>query len=109
MRGVKGIFKNMSKIPSEQVIDLEGEATIAQVESIKLRLSELLADGGPILLVTERLERIDAVCLQLLLVFSKEVDARGQVLNWQKPSAVLQDSARLLGLSDQLGLNRIGS
>lgn len=55
----------------------------------------IILDGGAV-------ERVDTAALQLLVVFQRELDARGHAPNWQAASAVLTEAADALGFTQTL-------
>jgi phospholipid transport system transporter-binding protein len=62
-----------------------------------LNASAIVLDGGQV-------ERVDTAALQLLVVFRRELDARGGTLAWQGTSSALSEAAGLLGLAQLLNL-----
>lgn len=55
---------------------------------------------------TENVESVDASTLQLLLSFVRQVRSDGNNVNWQSSSPALLDSARLIGMEDELFLSQ---
>ncbi|MFC5436770.1 lipid asymmetry maintenance protein MlaB [Rhodanobacter umsongensis] len=57
----------------------------------------IVLDGGQV-------ERVDTAALQLLVLFRRELDARGGTLGWHGTSDALNEAAGLLGLAQLLNL-----
>jgi phospholipid transport system transporter-binding protein len=62
-----------------------------------LEANAIVLDGGQV-------ERVDTAALQLLLLFRRELDARGGMLVWHGASDALNEAAGLLGLAQSLNL-----
>ena len=65
-------------------------------------LGALKADA--IVLDGTQVERVDTAALQLLVLFRRELDARGGTLHWHGASDALNEAAGLLGLAQLLNL-----
>ena len=68
--------------------------------------AELLGalEAGAIVLEGGQVERVDTAALQLLVLFRRELDARGGTLGWHGTSDALNEAAGLLGLAQLLNL-----
>jgi len=64
-----------------QVVSLEGDATIAGIESLEQRLSEALESSSKVLLNLSHVSNMDLAGIQLLYAAKREADARGVVLH----------------------------
>lgn len=62
-----------------------------------LKAGAIVLDGGQV-------ERVDTAALQLLVLFRRELDARGGRLHWRGTSDALNEAAGLLGLAQLLNL-----
>jgi phospholipid transport system transporter-binding protein len=62
-----------------------------------LGANAIVLDGGQV-------ERVDTAALQLLVLFRRELDARGGTLGWHGASDALNEAAGLLGLVQLLNL-----
>ena len=87
-------------------IDCGTSLTIDRAEEFLGRLQCVPEGLGNVTLRTEVLERVDAAGLQMLIAFFKEARTRGMTVSCGQPSKVLIEAARLLGLSEELGLSR---
>jgi anti-anti-sigma regulatory factor len=86
------------------VIELAESADISQVAALKQSLQAGLDRGAPITLAAGAVERIDAATLQLLFAFVRDA-ANGAVdIVWDSPSQAVYDSAKILGMAEQLAL-----
>lgn len=84
---------------------LTGAVAVTDINTLFCRLEQALCTTASTLtLDAEGVERIDAASLQLLSAFYREAQEQGYAVQWKKPSEVLQRSAQLVGLADQLGL-----
>lgn len=62
-----------------------------------LNAGVIVLDGGPV-------ERVDTAGLQMLVLFRRELEARGGTLRWHGTSDALNEAASLLGLAQLLDL-----
>lgn len=85
-------------------IDLANNLDISQAMTLRQEFDAALQRAQPIDLHIERLQRIDAALVQLLVVFVRE--ARQQKLPWRwiGVSPALATAAQLLGLHQHLQL-----
>lgn len=58
-----------------------------------------------VVLVTDSVERVTTPCFQIIVSAQKTLNDNGGILEIKDPSEVFSDSAALLGLSNELGLN----
>lgn len=84
-------------------VTLPADCRIAAQAALKEDLLGVLA-ADAITLDGRAVERIDTAALQLLLVFQRELDARGGKLGWRGTSNALDEAAGLLGLAQILKL-----
>ena len=87
-------------------IDCGSNLTIDRAEEFLGQLRCVPVEVSNVTLGTEALERVDAAGLQILIAFFKEARRRGMTVSCEQPSKVLIEAARLLGLSEELGLSR---
>jgi len=78
---------------------------IATVADLKTQLQEIASRSGAVVLDGSQVERIDTAALQLLASFHREMTRVGSPPEWQSPSNVLRQSARLLNLDRHIGLD----
>lgn len=78
---------------------------ISQVASLCARLQKALQTSSLIEIKADNVQRADTAGLQLLVALAREVEQGGGKLMIKKPSAALQDAARLLGLNALLNLS----
>jgi phospholipid transport system transporter-binding protein len=62
-----------------------------------LEAAQIVLDGSAV-------DRVDTAALQLLVVFQREAQKRGNQVNWAGVSAPLHDAASQLGLAQVLAL-----
>lgn len=94
----------MKKKPGGQVIKLDPLCSIAGAQALWKTLNQAILSPGPVNLDAASLVKIDTAGLQLLCAFVTQARGLDQQLVWHNPSPALLDSARLLGLTRQLGL-----
>ena len=78
---------------------------ITSVHELQKRLAKSLSKASTIELKADQVEKADTAGLQLLLSVSRQVALQGGALVWKKPTKKLIDSANLLGLANELGLD----
>lgn len=82
---------------------LPADCRMAAQAALKAELLGAL-DAGAIVLDGSQVERVDTAALQLLVLFRRELDARGGTLGWHGTSDALNEAAGLLGLAQLLNL-----
>jgi anti-anti-sigma regulatory factor len=88
------------------VLALENSVDVSRVERLRADLAQMLsAPGSAAILDAAQVERVDAAALQLLACFWREARAQKRNVQWRQPSAAMLRSARLLGLTDAVGLS----
>lgn len=85
-------------------IVLDAIITIAEAPALKERLLPHVHRQGEISIDGSRVESIDTAALQVLLAFVRSVHAQGAVIRWTGISAVLLNTAQLLGVARLIGL-----
>jgi phospholipid transport system transporter-binding protein len=95
--------KNKAEAKSEVRLGIPADFRIADVTDMHRQLSDAL-DATQIALDGSAVDRIDTAALQLLVVFQREVQKRGNQMNWAGVSAPLHDAASQLGLAQILAL-----
>ena len=91
----------------QPVINLGSDLTIADVESKKIELANILADALPVVLSADELEQVDGAGLQLLAVLFKNAAKNKLEISWQKVSSALMDAVKLVGLVEQLNMQDV--
>ena len=86
------------------VVDLPSNLTIATAETLHEQLEPLLNGSDDIVLNASAVERADTAGLQVLLAFSKALEARSVAITWSVPAKPLVDAAEQLGLKQLLAL-----
>ena len=82
-----------------------GEALdIVHVEGLRQRLQKSLAKSSSIELKAHLVSKADTAGLQLFIALNQHVHALGGSLNWKKPSPTLVHAAKLLGVTQAIGL-----
>jgi phospholipid transport system transporter-binding protein len=84
-------------------VGMPADFRIAEVTDMHRRLGDTL-DSGAIVLDGSAVERVDTAALQLLVVYQREVQKRGNPMQWAGVSAPLHDAASQLGLAQILAL-----
>ncbi|MBM7127926.1 STAS domain-containing protein [Dyella mobilis] len=84
-------------------VGMPADFRIAEVTDVHRQLGEAL-DASQILLDGGAVDRIDTAALQMLVVFQREAQKRGNTVNWAGASAPLHDAASQLGLAQILAL-----
>ncbi|WP_426700459.1 STAS domain-containing protein [Rhodanobacter sp. Col0626] len=85
------------------VVVLPSDCRMAALAALQAELSGPL-EIGAVVLDGQQVERIDTAVLQLLMLFRRELVARGGTLAWRGASDVLNEAASLLGLTKILEL-----
>ena len=78
--------------------------TIAQAREYHDKLGKALAEDRSVVIEASEVERIDAAMLQLFCAYRFASQEKGLEMRWKGVSEAMTDSARLLGLHDELGL-----
>ncbi|HTX23271.1 MAG TPA: STAS domain-containing protein, partial [Steroidobacteraceae bacterium] len=86
-----------------QVVQLPIQCTLADAETLKLRLVALLKSTQPVIVDVGLVHRIDTASLQLLAAFAHERRSRDLAFGTTGASRVFAQAARLLGLGAILG------
>jgi anti-anti-sigma regulatory factor len=85
-------------------IELTDDVSIRTVADLHQRLREALDLGSPVILDGARTEQADAAGLQILTAFIVSAKCQDVSCTWAGASAVLRNTAALLGLQTTLGL-----
>ena len=96
--------KQSTREPARTLV-LGGKLCIGEVGALKERLTAALEADGSIVIDASGVEAVDTAALQLLTAFANSARGQSRPLEWQNPSAALQESAVLLDLDGSLGLN----
>jgi ABC-type transporter Mla MlaB component len=86
-------------------LSLGESLNILQASKLYSRAEISLQKSSTIELKADAVQIADSAGLQLILSLKKEVDTCGGKLSWKNPSLPLLESARLLGLFEDLGLH----
>ena len=92
----------MSKITT---VSLGNALDIMHVANIKERLLASLKKKSRIVLIADKVEKVDTAGLQLIYAFKLEVETHNKHLAWQKPSTILKNACHSLGMSEALNIN----
>jgi ABC-type transporter Mla MlaB component len=87
-------------------VALDAQLGIAMVADLHTRLLPFLQQKKCVEIDASEVELVDTAALQLLVAFVKELRDRDVAVNWNKPSDTFCETARLLDLSDLLGLDQ---
>jgi ABC-type transporter Mla MlaB component len=85
---------------------LEAQLGIAMVADLHTRLRPFLQQKESVEIDASEVALVDTAALQLLVAFVKELRDRDVAVTWNKPSDTFCEIARLLDLSDLLGLDQ---
>lgn len=85
-------------------IECQAEMDIAAVSALHQQLLSVLQAGEPLEIDGQAVRRIYAAVLQLFVSLVNEAQSLDLPVRWRNPSPTLVESARLLGLADQLKL-----
>ncbi len=85
-------------------IKLEGVLSIKNIQELKAKLDEALAQQKDIVFDAAKLERVDTAALQLMAAFAKKLHENGFSLTWSKPSHDIIDIAQLLAMKEAVSL-----
>jgi phospholipid transport system transporter-binding protein len=87
-------------------VALQAQFSIALVTDLHTRLLPFLQQKESVEIDASEVELVDTAALQLLVAFVKALRDRDVTVNWNKPSDTFCETARLLDLSDLLGLEQ---
>jgi anti-anti-sigma regulatory factor len=90
---------------TEELITFDEIFDITKVASYHEQLSLKLNQNTAIVLNGENIDRIDGAALQMLLSFFQAAESLGMPIKWQACSEVLKKSAKLSGLTGNLGID----
>ncbi len=78
---------------------MPSECTLAQAETLKLRLTALLRTAGTVRVDVSDVQRIDTASMQLLAAFARDRRTHGLDVATAGASRVFDEAVRLLGLA----------
>lgn len=90
-------------------IQCQAELDIAAASTLHQQLLSALQAREPLEIEAQAVRRIHAAVLQLFLALINEAQPLGLPVRWRNPSSALIESAQLLGLVSQLGLDEAGN
>jgi len=90
------------------VVVLPPDCRIATQAALKAELLGALEHDAIVALDGSQVERVDTAALQLLVLFRRELQARGGTLDWHGTSEAFNEAAGLLGLTRLLELPAAG-
>ncbi len=88
----------------EGVLSLQEELTISCCGEYHQQFISRIAQGGNVILDGSAVTRIDTSFIQLLYLVQRTLMETGCHLEWQASSSAIDNSVRLLGMSEQLAL-----
>jgi ABC-type transporter Mla MlaB component len=89
--------------PARNALALPAECTLADAETLKMRLTALLRIVKPVTLDVGGVRRIDTASMQLLAAFARDRRVQSLPVAMSGESPVFDEAVRLLGLHDLLG------
>lgn len=87
------------------IIECQTELDIATAGALHRQLLRALQSQEPVEIDGRAVCKVHTAALQLFLSLAVEAHLRKLPVLWRNPSPTLLESARLLGLSDSLGLS----
>lgn len=94
--------KGNAVMPDSVTIDLGEMLDISFAAKLHAQLKDETQNSTSVTLVSDKLARIDASCLQVLVSFTNYAKENGIKIHWDNPGQILSDSARLTGLTKML-------
>ncbi len=91
------------------IVALAADCTLADAETLKLRLAALLKSAKPVTIDVRRVHRIDTASLQLLAAFAHERRTSSLPFAATGDSGVFAQAARMLGLGELLAPTQCGA
>ena len=88
----------------DRVVTCPVSMEIMDAADLRRSLSDVLADGRPVVLDAGEVERVDTASLQVFAAFVRDARARGIRVEWRAPSDAMREAVQLLALDDHLGL-----
>lgn len=85
-------------------VSLGSALDIMHASSLKERLTASLEKKSQIVLISDKVERVDTAGLQLIYAFRLEAQARKKQVTWKGPSAALLKASDSLGMTSALEL-----
>ena len=86
------------------IIECQPDLDIAAAATLHRQLLDALQTQQPLEIDGQAVRKIHTAVLQLFLSLMIEAQARATPVHWRNPSPALLEGARLLGLTDRLGL-----
>lgn len=83
-------------------VRLPAQCTLADAETLKLRLMRLVKNVKPVTLDTRPVRRIDTASMQLLAAFARDRRSSGLKLRTLTESGAFQEAVELLGFAQLL-------
>lgn len=94
------------RTPDTRIL-LGSSVDLSNLTALRLELDSVLRIDGGVVIDSRHVVRADTAALQLLLGFVRQARRQGREVRWEHVSTSLTESARLLGLSEPLGLNAL--
>ncbi|MEQ1579632.1 MAG: STAS domain-containing protein [Steroidobacteraceae bacterium] len=91
--------------PEQDVVALMPECTARNAEGLRAALLERLDEPGEVNVEVGAVERVDTVCVQLLVAFIRERTKHGRTTAWRGRSDPLVQAVALLGLGRTLAIS----
>ena len=89
-------------------IECPPELDIANAGTLRQQMLDALQTREPMEIDAQAVRKVHTAALQLLLSLVIEARLQSTPMSWRNPSPTLVESARLLGLVEQLGLEGSG-
>ncbi len=90
------------------IIECPPELDIATASALHRQLLDALQTREPVEIDGHAVRKVHTAALQLFLSLSVETHLQKLPVRWRNPSPALIEGARLLGLTDSLGLDEPG-
>lgn len=98
------IFREGDELSEKTTVSLGTALDIMHAAGLKERLMAALQKKPHLVLISDKVERVDTAGLQLLYAFKLEVESQKKQLSWQKPTDILLAACDSLGISAALNI-----
>lgn len=85
-------------------ISLGNALDIAHAADLKKRMQQALSKDLPVVLVADKVEKIDTAGIQLVYAFIDALQNKGEKVSWRKPSGLLLEMSQKLAIKEALVL-----
>ena len=97
--------KGDSSMSDAKIIDFGEVLDISFAAKLHSQLKDEVEKNAKVNFISSELTRIDASCLQVLASFMGYAKENEMSVEWQNPGEIIEEAARLTGLTETLELN----